>query len=484
MKEIIIKMSEITDSREVMESKPYPMTVYFIYILPSILLIFLIWIYFSEIDIVLKGNGILRPESGVSIINNKVTGRVMETNVREGLEVGQGDILFIIQHDDLMATKELLTVEISKEEIELINLTKYKDSVILRKNLFEEDSEKEYFFKYFAYSESLSGVEENINFNKNLLIVLEEKYEGINKLKKSIDGEKSAFVGLEGIYIYRFKEYELKKEELCRNLENLRIEQEKTELLYENGIISEIEYQISDDDYRQSKLLYNQYINASRLQVENEYDEIKQQIQRLESEIKILFPDVYLGKESRLPIETKEIIETDNKIIDTKKNLRSLKENLIRMELEIEKCIIKAEACGVISVKRTIVVGDYIAAGENIATIIDSNEKVYKVQILMPEREISTIHIGDIVKYHFTALPYREYGELDGEVIRISEDSIINKEQGTNGFIVEADVKSKELYSYKGNKGNLKVGMSCEAQIITKRKKVLYFLLEKMNLWN
>ncbi len=39
MTEISMNLSEITDSREVMESKPYPMVVYFIYILLSILAI-------------------------------------------------------------------------------------------------------------------------------------------------------------------------------------------------------------------------------------------------------------------------------------------------------------------------------------------------------------------------------------------------------------------------------------------------------------
>lgn len=120
MTEISMNLSEITDSREVMESKPYPMVVYFIYILLSILAISLTWMFFSEIDVVVKGSGMVRPDAGVSIVNNKLTGRVAETNLTEGKIVKKGDLLFSIMHDGLMATQNLLATEIAKKRNNVI----------------------------------------------------------------------------------------------------------------------------------------------------------------------------------------------------------------------------------------------------------------------------------------------------------------------------------------------------------------------------
>ena len=93
MTENIMKLSEITESREVMESKPYPMLIYFIYILLGIIIISLSWMFFTEIDIVVKGTGMVRPNTGISIVNNKLTGKVAETYLKEGLEVVRGDLL-------------------------------------------------------------------------------------------------------------------------------------------------------------------------------------------------------------------------------------------------------------------------------------------------------------------------------------------------------------------------------------------------------
>ncbi|MGH4119270.1 hypothetical protein [Clostridium sp.] len=92
--------------------------------------------------------------------------------------------------------------------------------------------------------------------------------------------------------------------------------------------------------------------------------------------------------------------------------------------------------------------------------------------------------IGGKIKYHFQALPYREYGEFTGTVTDIAVDSTIDQQSGTSYYLVESEIQNKPLFSYKGKKGELKIGMTCEAQVITKRKKILHYLLEKINLKN
>lgn len=51
-------------------------------------------------------------------------------------------------------------------------------------------------------------------------------------------------------------------------------------------------------------------------------------------------------------------------------------------------------------------------------------------------------------------------------------------------YFVESEIENKPLFSYKGEQGEIKIGMTCEAQVVTKQKKILYYLLEKINLKN
>lgn len=62
MKPIIIEMKDMSDSTEVYQSRPNPFMIYFIYLLVIMFVALIVWMYFFEIDIVVKGNGMLRSD--------------------------------------------------------------------------------------------------------------------------------------------------------------------------------------------------------------------------------------------------------------------------------------------------------------------------------------------------------------------------------------------------------------------------------------
>lgn len=74
-----------------------------------------------------------------------------------------------------------------------------------------------------------------------------------------------------------------------------------------------------------------------------------------------------------------------------------------------------------------------------------------------------------------------EYGEFTGTIEQISTD-IKSDNMGNSYYLVEAKLSEVEGVSYKGETRNIRVGMACEAHIIKEQKKILYWLLEKINL--
>ncbi len=101
MKPIIQDIREISDSREMYESKPHKFLSFFIYLLLIAIVVAGIWMCYGEIDIVSKGTGIVRPNEMISTISNKVDGVVSTNNLEEGKAVSKGDVLFTITYDDL-----------------------------------------------------------------------------------------------------------------------------------------------------------------------------------------------------------------------------------------------------------------------------------------------------------------------------------------------------------------------------------------------
>ncbi len=143
MKYVMENLNELTDSREIMESRPYPFTIIFIYMVIAILLSALSWAYFSEKEVVVKANGIVRPNKDVNKIINKVGGRIASINIKNGDKVKKLQVLYTIQHDDLDLQKSSTENEINNIKKELDNLSKLKKSVQEGKNCFNKDSADE-----------------------------------------------------------------------------------------------------------------------------------------------------------------------------------------------------------------------------------------------------------------------------------------------------------------------------------------------------
>jgi HlyD family secretion protein len=90
MKGIIQDINELSDSRELLESKPHKFVLLFLYIFMSLLVAALVWTYFGEKDVVVKANGNVRPNEGISFIRNKVLGKVERVNYKNGQFIKKG----------------------------------------------------------------------------------------------------------------------------------------------------------------------------------------------------------------------------------------------------------------------------------------------------------------------------------------------------------------------------------------------------------
>lgn len=474
MKAVTMQLSEISESREVMESKPYPVVVYFTYLLMGILTIALIWMYFGEIDIVLKGTGLIRPEASISAVTNKVVGRVDEVFLEEGKTVKLGHVLYTIEHDDMKATEALLQEEILKKEAELTNLTKYRDSILSGKNLFDAGSAEEnpYYYKYLGFAGDRGASSATVT-------KLQKEIAGMQQVKSSILAENSTFMDANDPYAMKYKEFALKDEELKTTEDDAQKQYQTKETLYQQGVIPKREFDDIRIAYEKAQNARAQYRNGFLSSVDGILKDSDLQLRKLLAE----------GSGTKTPsgmlsLETQAIVSTDDQIKTVTTSLGSLKEQLAKTHFEIEKCTIRAEIDGTVNVKQKITAGDYLSAGALIANVIPKQTDTYKVQISMPEKEISNVRVGDSVKLQVHALPHQEYGDLMGKVTKLSTDSVLDEKQGINFFVIEAEVQNEPLYSYKGKAAALKVGMSCDARVITKSKRILSFFLEKLELWD
>ena len=130
-----------------------------------------------------------------------------------------------------------------------------------------------------------------------------------------------------------------------------------------------------------------------------------------------------------------------------------------------------------------LVEGDNLPAGAEVLNIIPENDSKYKASIYASNAEIGKLKNGMKVKFNVYALPNSEYGYLTGTITSISKDLKVDANSGSAFYLVEAGLDNNKLYNPQGQEADLKAGMSCQAQMITENKRILIYLLEKIDLW-
>ena len=167
MKFKIDNIENLSDSRQVMESKPNKFIMIFIYILIAVIATFLTWAWFSEKEIIVKVQGIVRPDNEIHSISNILQGEVKSVKMKNGEDIKKGDILFEIDSSELQDKKNQINDQIDYLDKDNKNLKKLNKSINENTNYFKNnDEEKEYLIA--LYKKDKEAFREKTNYEEYL----------------------------------------------------------------------------------------------------------------------------------------------------------------------------------------------------------------------------------------------------------------------------------------------------------------------------
>lgn len=509
MKTYIQDIKDISDSREMLEAKPHFFMIWFVYILLAIIGATLVWAYFGEIEDYVKASGAVRPWNNTSIIRNAIAGRVDSVNIEEGKRVKKGDVLYTLETKGILLEKDEKAKIVSMLEKENKNLLKLKKSIKEGKNLFNpaNPDEYDYYNRFQKYITDRKSNVEQMNNSKFDLIQLKADAEASKKIAElkmessietlknqetlllSIDKNENLFGKGNDEYSKRYEDYIFNQTRLNSVLEQKNDAYRRLKRLYDAGGVAYKELEEVKNQMDLAKIEVDKFRNEFIINLKNSIKQTKQSIEELSNSIskwKINL-DVYSGKNLNVELVLEKLrldtlVQIEDSLSVNRINLDKAKSELKILELNMKEATITSPIDGIVNLYMEINRGDFVQSGAEIAAVVPDINTEYKIQLMVSNKDIANIKEGQKIKYHFLALPYQEYGEVEGSVNKIGTDARFDKETGTSYYMVEATVEKTELESYKGVKSHIKAGMVCEAQVVTNSRKVLWWLLEKINL--
>lgn len=177
------------------------------------------------------------------------------------------------------------------------------------------------------------------------------------------------------------------------------------------------------------------------------------------SEANLQFRQEALNEQSQL----------DAKIAVSDESLRGATGKLARSE-------IRAPLAGIVNDVQVTTLGAFLNAGQKIMEVVPLGDRLL-IETRVTPKDIAFIKVGDRATVKVTAYDFSIYGGLEGRVVQVSPDSIVDEVKREPYFSVMVETDRAYLRS-AGRRLPITPGMLCDVEIVTGHKSVLSYLLK------
>lgn len=540
MKPIIVDMKDMSDSTEVYESKPNPFMTYVIYLILIILAIAGAWMYFSKLDILVKGNGLFKCDEEIYDVSSSVTGKVESCNVSDGQFVNEGDVLFTVSIDSLDET-----IEVYKNELEDINQrieilqayekcldgdsgdfnamsgNKYYQEFCNRKQLLDANissSDNNTDEQKQQYQSNIDNINTSIGQYELQLTKLEQAKECIVTRTNTFTAVDSYYDSMVKSYISNYDltslQYDNQIGEYQEQIDTItgQIEQANTEAetQYEEAVtINNGEYvqTVSNSIFTNVEELnkeletLNGYVETAESEKQKTLSNLElQQLSGIEQQIESINSNLLTLKSNlataQAQLEAVSGTDTDtinsisiltekgnvaNELLTYNSKKAECENNLKSYDIQSGNCNIVANTSGYIQLEQEIKQGAFVQEGSSICQIYPQTVEDYYAEIYVENSDIAKLEEGQEVKFEIAAYPSSEYGYFTGVIENISKDIRVDQNSGSAYYLIKARCDEVTVQNKDGKTGSIMNGMACQAKIIVDEENILRWLLEKLD---
>ncbi|MGY8844889.1 MAG: HlyD family type I secretion periplasmic adaptor subunit [Gammaproteobacteria bacterium] len=385
-------------------------------------IIFIIWASYAETDEMTKAIGKVVPEKKLHILQSLEGGIISEIFVKVGEIVKTSAPL--IRIDDTQHDSSLQ--EISKK-IDVLN----------------------------AKRERLLAELENrpLNFSRKLKASIPNL---LDKEEALYNSRTQQFLAQQDYFNQKINEVESKQKYLKNSLELTKRELDAIRPLLQDKAVSEVEV----------------------LKVENIYNEINSNYASAAIELKATTAQ----RDEKLLIYRNDTQELLSDVIG---NIRIIRPSEIGAKDRVTRALIRSPIDGIVQRVLSNTIGTVVQPGVDLIEIIPLEDTLL-VEAKIKPTDIGFITEGQNAMIKFTAFDFTIYGGIEGKLVHISPDAIVEKKGTSVETFYRIQVKTNKNYlgaedelGYSRNQP-LKIipGMEAEVDIITGKKTVLDFLFK------
>lgn len=410
---------------EVMEMPPSPIGRGIIWVLIVSFVIAFVWALVGEVEEVAIATGKVVPSGYTKVIQAEDKGVVKAVHVKEGSKVKAGDVL--VELDTTITAADLNNLQKEKTHLSLeINrlMAELKGTV-------------------FSPPEELCQDQEDVQYQKMLYETRKAEHQTKIAMTVQMVEQAKAALHIAGST----------KEKISQQLEIAADKEEKMKTLLEENAVSDFSYQ----DYKEKKIVLQQEFYIQQTEIGKANAALLQNTENLHN----------IMKEREKEIMTQ--------LVEDRKQLKSIEEELKKAQEKNRLCTIKAPIDGTVQQMVLHTIGGVVTPAQELMMIVPEGTKM-EIEAWVDNQDIGFVQEGQKAEIKIATFNFQKFGTLDAKVSEISTDAIEDKEKG---LIYRALCNTTQDYvMIDGKKVHLMPGMSVTAEIKTRKKRIIEFFLD------
>ena len=167
-----------------------------------------------------------------------------------------------------------------------------------------------------------------------------------------------------------------------------------------------------------------------------------------------------------------------NKVVSEQSELA---ESLPRLEERVSRTVIRAPMDGIVSRLNFQTPGGFVNMGDVMPELVPTGEALIIEAKIMP-KDISHIRVEDEVCIYLSAYDSSKYGSVEGRVLRISADAVVDKNnEGISHYLVDVGIGGELTLEGKNGPVTFIPGMTATVDVLSGKRTVLEYIWQPMS---
>ncbi|MEO1372858.1 MAG: HlyD family efflux transporter periplasmic adaptor subunit [Cyanobacteria bacterium J06635_10] len=427
------------------------------------------WAHFSKVDEVAKAQGKIIASTQIRPITSLGNGSIISVNTQEGDTVKKGDVL--IQRDpDLQRADVVRLAESTKlirDDLRRLNAERTGATTVgtqLQDELLQS--------RLQDYQTRL--VSAKAEANRQTARVEQAKVR-LTRLEENLANAKTSLKNAQT----NLKNAKELRQKVGSNVELAKTREESLRDLNKTGAVRRLDYLDAKDRLNRANAeitrAKDQIVNARNrvTEAEDKVTSLSRDIAAQKQEISQAQAALEAASSQASGLASERQSEILTQINRRKEELTNITGQLEQARKQQQLETIKSPVSGTVyDIKAT---KGPVQAGEKLLSILPQGEELL-LEVKVLNRDIGFISKGMKAKVKMATFPFQEFGTISGKVVRVSPNAIVDEKLG---LIFPTTIKlNKKSVIVRGEEIGFTPGMTANAEIVTRKKSILTFLVE------